>query len=298
MVSPEGSYGNNPVINKKWEGIKKAITDVGGEVIVIESSQHGEYKASEREVFVRDPVFVIGDRAIVMDYEFDDAELASEQGPLVEVLQSLGYNTEKVPIAIDGGNLIYDPDKDVILMGYNSHDDFPYDEMEILQDAAGTRVLPVPFTGQGHLDTHLNILPNGHVVYKPKEWLAGCPVPTSYSPIPERALEMLGEIYGRENMHELPPSQSADAEDPCNFIVIGGTVITGSTGFGERIENILHYDGYGIMKTSSSITHDGGIRCATLVLNSGSPDGATMSPDRGIDESLSRGTPALSVGQP
>jgi N-dimethylarginine dimethylaminohydrolase/ribosomal protein L31E len=151
-----------------WEYMRRALVQAGATVYVVNGQNH---YGTDRKIFPRDPLIVMGDTAYVPL----DSRVSAEQPPLVKALRAHCKKIVDVDAAaFEGGNVVYDPKRDVIYLGISSQareiDHSENSEIAALHKATGKRVIPIslPNTEYYHLDTMMAVLPGGEVIVAPK----------------------------------------------------------------------------------------------------------------------------------
>lgn len=258
MVEPE-SIQNSGRYRMNWEILKACIEFCGGEVITLEASfnydigespKDKEQKDSCKEVFVRDPLFIIPEKHVAFAPE---ASSLPDQIRLLGILTKLPehkYIIEQVPAFFEGGNLLYSPKHNIIFQG-REIPETSEDKCEIgteesrslLERHSGISVIPVEISPKHidkvyHLDLMMSILPNGEALVI-KDFLT------------KKSLENVKKIFGADNVIEIPFTNGV--ANPANLISVGNNLVMPSCSDALYIN--LRDKGYNVI-TPKSVTID------------------------------------------
>jgi N-dimethylarginine dimethylaminohydrolase len=220
-----------------------------------------ESNNNPRDIFVRDPVAIVGDTVLI------PTSFQEEQSALIAQLKEAGYTKfVNVDAEFCGGavtTINVDGELKIIVapMAGQSSESFA-NTVDALKNSTGLDVISisVPESVRDtyfHLDTFLSVLPNGEVLVYP-----GATTPET--------MEMLKNTVGEDRIITI--SEKDAASYATNIAATGNTLVT--VGMSEELQTLLEEKGYKVITSEEA-----GLRPGELLMRRGGPHCLTQYPD-------------------
>ncbi len=240
------SCANGMDHQEHWCALKQVLESLGAEVVQLDAGRapKGSNKDDQSlEVFTRDPVLVLHDPKLVlvpdfqsMQKEFRAMDADPHVADMVGALKKLEYTVSKYSGYTQGGDMVYDPVRRLILVGlgragFEVNRRFTQDDADVMSKITGCKVIRIKRMSAHfyHLDTAIVPLPMGKYLINP-----AC--------LEEKAFQELQTLIGRENIIEIPREEQRFF---ANLMAAGNTLVMPSCS--EALEKALMDEGFKVV---------------------------------------------------
>jgi|GEM_PF-5768421 len=209
-----------------WCALKQTLESLGAEIIQLDPKRPRATRVDldeQLEIFTRDPVIVMDDRKIALVPDFAAMKKEGREIPedphvpaMVAELRKQGYKIQPYKGRTQGGDVIYDAERKLILVGldragFDVNRCFTADDATAMEELTGCKVIRVKRMAYKfyHLDTAIGQLPGGKYLINP--------IVTD-----DATYKEIKTHIGEKNIIELPREEERYCS---NLIAVGKTLV-------------------------------------------------------------------------